>query len=241
MHRLENSQLFIGVTVALFLGSAALTIAQCASMPATYGTPMCSVRTTTLPIAAAEFLAMWVTMMTAMMLPSLMPMLWRYRRAVATTRHLDALTGCVGLGYFAVWSVLGIFAFAAQSFVSDMTLRWPMVAGCIVVITGALQFSDWKARHLKCCRAERPCCERLPADFSTAWRCGIRLGVHCAHCCIGLTLSLLAIGLMDVRAMALVTAAISVERLAPDGLRAARFIGGILLVIGAWMITRAMV
>ena len=35
----------------------------------------------TWPGAAASFLGMWVVMMVAMMLPSLVPMLWRYRQA----------------------------------------------------------------------------------------------------------------------------------------------------------------
>ena len=36
----------------------------------------------TWPGAAASFLGMWIVMMVAMMLPSLVPMLWRYRKAV---------------------------------------------------------------------------------------------------------------------------------------------------------------
>src|SRR5512132_1143961 len=39
----------------------------------------------TWPGAAAPFLGMWVVMMVAMMLPSLAPMLWRYRQAVGRT------------------------------------------------------------------------------------------------------------------------------------------------------------
>ena len=39
----------------------------------------------TWPGAAASFLGMWVVMMVAMMLPSLVPMLWRYRQAVGRT------------------------------------------------------------------------------------------------------------------------------------------------------------
>ena len=35
----------------------------------------------TWPGAAASFLGMWVVMTVAMMLPSLVPMLWRYRQA----------------------------------------------------------------------------------------------------------------------------------------------------------------
>ncbi len=39
----------------------------------------------TLAGAAASFLGMWVVIMVAMMLPSLVPMLWRYRQAVGRT------------------------------------------------------------------------------------------------------------------------------------------------------------
>jgi predicted metal-binding membrane protein len=50
---------------------------------------------------------------------------------------------------------------------------------------------------------------------------------------------LLVVGVMDLRAMALVTAAISVERLAPAGLRAARCIGLILIAAGLLQIVHA--
>src|ERR1043166_9770236 len=63
--------------------------------------------------AAASFLGMWVVMMAAMMLPSLVPMLWRYRQAVARTgeTRLGRLTALVGVGYFFVWTVFGMAAF----------------------------------------------------------------------------------------------------------------------------------
>jgi predicted metal-binding membrane protein len=50
---------------------------------------------------------MWVVMMVAMMLPSLVPMLWRYRQAVGRTgeTRLGRLTALVGVGYFFVWTV----------------------------------------------------------------------------------------------------------------------------------------
>src|SRR5207245_2010916 len=63
--------------------------------------------------AAASFLGMWVMMMVAMMLPSLVPMLWRYRQAVGRTgeTRLGLLTALVGVGYFFVWTVFGMAAF----------------------------------------------------------------------------------------------------------------------------------
>jgi predicted metal-binding membrane protein len=241
MRTLQTSQRFIVVSAALFFGSAALTVGWCGSMSALHGMSMCSGRTLTTPMSAAEFLGMWMAMMVAMMLPSLLPMLWRYRQVVIATTRLDALTACVGLGYFFVWAAFGVVAFAAESAMADMTTRWPMATGAIVLIAGALQFSRWKTHHLICCRAAPDCCGRWPAEVRTAWRHGLRLGAHCVHCCFGLTVVLLAVGVMDLRAMALVTAAISLERLAPGGLRVARFIGGILLTSGAFMIAHAMI
>jgi hypothetical protein len=54
---------------------------------------------------------MWVVMMAAMMLPSLVPMLSRYRRTIGGAENLGGLTALVGAGYFLVWSTWGIAAF----------------------------------------------------------------------------------------------------------------------------------
>jgi predicted metal-binding membrane protein len=78
----------------------------------------------------------------------------------------------------------------------------------------------------------------LPAD-GAAWRHGLRLGVHCSYCCLGLIALLLAIGVMDLRAMAAITAAITVERLAPAGERVARAIGAVVVLAGLLLIARA--
>jgi hypothetical protein len=56
---------------------------------------------------------------------------------------------------------------------------------------GALQFSAWKAHHLACCREAPARGHTLPADGSTAWRHGLRLGLQCSHCCAGLIAILL--------------------------------------------------
>jgi predicted metal-binding membrane protein len=50
---------------------------------------------------------------------------------------------------------------------------------------------------------------------------------------------LLVIGVMDLRAMAVVGAAITVERLAPAGERVARAIGGLVIGAGLFLIARA--
>jgi len=78
----------------------------------------------------------------------------------------------------------------------------------------------------------------MTADASAAWRHGLCLGVHCSYCCAGLTASFLALGAMDLRVMAVVTAAITLERLAPVSMRAARAVGVLGVITGALLIAR---
>jgi predicted metal-binding membrane protein len=115
----------------------------------------------------------------------------------------------------------------------------PIAVGGIVLIAGSLQFTAWKSRHLACCREVpgRGC--TLPADAATAWRHGLRLGLHCSQCCAGLTVILLVIGVMDLRTMAVVAAAITVERLSPAGELVARAVGAVVVGAGLFLIVRA--
>jgi len=68
---------------------------------------------------------------------------------------------------------------------------------------------------------------------------GLRLGLHCSYCCAGLTAILLVIGIMELRAMAVVAAAITLERLAPAGERVARATGVVIVGAGLFLIARA--
>jgi predicted metal-binding membrane protein len=176
--------------------------------------------------AAASFLAMWVVMMVAMMLPSLVPTLWRYSQA-----GLSQLTALVGVGYFAVWTVFGMVAYLVGLALPRAT---PIAVGVVVLLAGFFQFTAWKARHLACCR-EAPVEER----DRTAWQHGLSLGLHCSQCCVGLMAILLVIGVMNVLAMVVVAAAITVERLAPAGERVARAVGAVALGAGLFLIVRA--
>src|SRR4029077_4602289 len=132
--------------------------------------------------------------------PSLVPMLWRYRRAVGSTgeTRFDRLTALVGGAYFFVWTVFGMGAFPVGGVLAAIEMQQPAVArtvpiavGVVVLIAGSLQFSAWKLRHLVRCREAPLRGSTLPADAGTAWRHGLRLGLHCCHCCAGLMAILL--------------------------------------------------
>lgn len=203
--------------------------------------------------AAASFLAMWTVMMAAMMLPSSIPVLWRYRQSVGRTWELpDALRlALAAAGYILVWMLLGAAVYPLGAGITAVTMRDPAVArivpvatGLVVLIAGALQFTRWKAHQLACCRREgcreSSGCGRAPgASAFAAFRRGLRLGMHCCQCCAGLTAALLVTGIMDVPAMVAVTAGITLERLASAGERVARLIGIVMVGFGLVLIARA--
>jgi predicted metal-binding membrane protein len=249
---------FFGVSALLFAASAAVTIVCCTSMSGMSGMPMPGGWTMSMawmrmcgqtwPGAAASFLGMWVAMMLAMMLPSLVPMLWRYRQAIggAGASRLDRLTMFVGAGYFLVWTAFGMAVYPLGVALAALAMQLPALAravpiaiGVVVLVAGALQFTSWKAHQLACCRVAPGCGRPLPADAGTAWRRGLHHGLHCGTCCAGLTAVLLVTGIMDLGAMAAVTAAITVERLAPAGERVARAIGVVVVGAGLVLIARA--
>lgn len=246
-----SEQAFLTASALLFAGSAALTVAWSLAPP---GFDICGGGTGSIgwrpppggswPGAAAAFLGMWMVMMAAMMLPSLVPMLRHYRRAAggAGATALGRLTLLAGAGYFSMWALAGaaVFVLGAVLAVLEPWLPSPaagLATGLVVMAAGGLQFTPWKARHLAACRAAPICSVALSADPATAWRYGLQLGRHCCCSCAGPMAVLLVVGMMDLAAMATVTAAITADRLAPAGDRVGQAVGGAIVLAGLLMIT----
>jgi predicted metal-binding membrane protein len=193
-------------------------------------------------------IGMWTVMMMAMMLPSLAPTLWRHHRAVDRmgVSRPGRQTVLVGVGYFAVWSAIGMAVFSLDSALGAagmplLTLARPapFTVGVVVLAAGAMQLTAWKAHQLTRCREASAPGSLMPSDAAAAWRHGLRLGVHCSLSCAGLMATVLAVGVMDLRAMAVVTAAITAERLTPAGARVAGGIAVVAIGLGLLLIARA--
>jgi predicted metal-binding membrane protein len=198
--------------------------------------------------AAAAFLGMWTLMMLAIMLPSLVPMLSRYRRSLRgrAERRLGRLTAVAGTGYFLVWAAVGAAAYPLGVLLADACMRWPPLArsvpaatGAVLLLAGAYQLTTWKARQLERCCDGSPAGPPPSPTFRDAWRHGLGLGGGCARCCSGFVAVLLVTGVMELGAMALVAGAITAERLSPWPERAARVAGVAVLAGGVVAIVRA--
>jgi predicted metal-binding membrane protein len=254
-----SHRLFIGTTALLFVITSALTVVLCRSMSAMGSMQMPGGWTMSMAWmrmpgqswygAAASFTGMWIVMMAAMMLPSLVPMLCRYRRSVERTSKipLDLLTAVAGIGYFLIWTMWGIAIFPLGAALAELEMDMPALARTvpaaiagIVLIAGAVQFSGWKLRNLACCRQTPGHGSVLPGNASTALKHGFCLGLHCSLSCANLTIILLVAGVMDLRTMVLVTVAISAERLTSEGERIAWMIGIGLIGTGLFLVMRAL-
>jgi predicted metal-binding membrane protein len=248
---------FVAASAMLFVVCATLTAVLCTHMSGMDDMPMpggwmMSMMWMRMPgqawsDATVSFLVRWNVMMAAMMLPSLAPMLWHYRRAmgVANGTRRDLLTVLTGAGYFFSWNMFGLLIFPLGVTLAGVMLQWPelarfvpMTEGVVVAMAGAIQLTRWKARHLARCREAWLHSRMLPSTPDAAWRQGIRLGGHCCISCANLTAMLLIVGMMDLLAMTIVTAAITAERLAPSGERVAQAIGMVAIGTGLFLSAR---
>jgi predicted metal-binding membrane protein len=188
----------------------------------------------------AAFLAGWVTMTIAMMLPTTLPLLQIFRRLTAGRPDGVLLLLLVIGGYLATWAACGIVVLAASSFVQGygshlawLTSHPRMPSAALFVIAGTFQFSDLKYRCLDKCRS--------PLSFITSrwrgtrekwqsFRLGVEHGAFCVGCCWALMLLMFASSVASLTWMLALGAVMAVEKNVSWGRRLSRPVGVALLV-----------
>ncbi len=192
-----------------------------------------------MPVGIPSFVALWTVMMAAMMLPSVMPAVLLFATvAQSRTRFGFSVTptAVFVVGYLGVWALTGVaVAWVDQASGGAVTMSgWGRAfIGGALVAGGIYQFTRWKMICLGYCRE--------PIQFFMEhWRDGllgaIQMGAHhglyCLGCCWGLTLALIALGLMNPVWMIASTLLIFAEKVAPWGARFALVIGAALILAG---------
>jgi predicted metal-binding membrane protein len=184
------------------------------------------------------FVASWGVMMTAMMLPSALPMIGLYgamQRGRAPAGPRGVPVAVFTLAYLAVWAVSGVPVYVAHTlFMALSPHAFAYGVALILLAAGGFQFSPLKRACLRVCRS--------PLGFLLGhWRAGLRgslaLGwshaVFCLGCCWALMVVLVAAGAMGLAWVLLITAVVSAEKLLPAGEWIARATGGGLVLLGA--------
>ncbi len=183
------------------------------------------------------YVGIWVTMMSAMMLPSAAPTVLMFARV-----RRGAATWVFTLGYLLVWTGYGLAAYAVYRGIraaAPSFLAWddrgPWVAGGALVAAGLWQLTPLKTLCLRHCRSPLHWLLRGRSGRLGAVWMGIEHGAFCVGCCTGLMLALFALGVMSLFWMAVVTAAILVEKTLPGGEVFARLLAVVLVALGIWV------
>jgi predicted metal-binding membrane protein len=137
------------------------------------------------------FLAVWAVMMAAMMLPGAAPAVLR---RVADTRQVRAVPAFLA-GYLAVWTLVGVVVYACYR------PHGTAVAGVLAIAAGGYELTPAKRYLRRCCQ-----------DGS---RSGLRFGLYCVGSGIGLTVLLMALGVMSVGWMAILAFLSLAQKLLP--------------------------
>jgi predicted metal-binding membrane protein len=139
----------------------------------------------------AFFVALWVSMMAAMMLPGAAPAVLRRADASGGVRAVPLFVG----SYLAVWTLVGVAVYALYR------PHGSFVAGAVAIAAGVYEFTPVK-RHFR-----RRCRESI--------RSGFAFGLYCVGSSIGLMLMLVALGLMSVTWMSVIAVLAVAQKLLP--------------------------
>jgi predicted metal-binding membrane protein len=192
------------------------------------------------------YLGIWVTMMAAMMLPSVAPMVLmfaRLSRGQGRPTSTSFRTSAFLSGYFVAWIGYGLIAYGIYRLVAAADpgfLAWDRagaeIAGGAVAAAGIYQLTPLKELCLRHCRGPLHLILHGWRDGRLgALRMGGEHGLYCVGCCWGLMVILFALGVMSLLWMAVVAAVIFAEKVLPYGLRLSRVFALAFVLFGIWV------
>ncbi len=192
---------------------------------------------------AGLYVAGWVLMCVAMMLPTTLPLLAAFGRLTAARSDRVRLVAWLVAGYLGVWLAFGVAAHLFDLCLHEALERvfwlqmnpWIFGAGPLL-LAGLFQFSTLKYRCLERCRA--------PAGFVIQhWRggdparqslaIGAHHGIYCVGCCWALMLLMFAVGTGNIGWMLVLGAIMAIEKNLPLGNRLGKPLGIALIAWGA--------
>jgi predicted metal-binding membrane protein len=136
------------------------------------------------------FIAVWVAMMAAMMLPGAAPAVLR-RTHTGGVRAMPLFVG----SYLAMWTLAGVAVFAAYR------PHGTLAAGAVVIAAAVYEVTPLKRHFRRRCRE--------------ATGSGLTFGLCCAGSSAGLMAMLVAVGVMSITWMAVIAVLVLVQKLLP--------------------------
>jgi predicted metal-binding membrane protein len=139
----------------------------------------------------AFFLALWVPMMAAMMLPGAAPAVSRRAHASGRMRAVPLFVG----SYLAVWTLVGIAVYSLYR------PHGTVAAGTVTIAAGVYELTPLKQHFRRLCRE--------------GVRSGFGFGCCCVGSSIGLMLILVALSVMSLTWMSVIAVLVLAQKLLP--------------------------
>jgi predicted metal-binding membrane protein len=173
-------------------------------------------------LPALIYVAGWLLMSVAMMLPGIVPLLDIFRRVSLARRDRHLLLALVVAGYLAVWLIFGIAAqgldLGVHAILGGSALLLPyawLLGAAVIALAGAFELSPLKHFCLDKCRT--------PMSFVIQhWRgyahrrqallLGLHHGAFCVGCCWAIMLVMLIVGMGNVGLMLTFGAILAIEK-----------------------------
>ena len=188
-------------------------------------------------MSAGLFMSMWITMMVAMMFPTIAPIVLLHRMVVRKRGEGLLPTAVFAGGYLVVWAAVGLLPLGVLvgfRELSDGSAWVPRAGGAVLVLAGGYQFTRWKDTCVRACRS--PLTFLATHDFGRgargAFRAGASHGLYCLGCCWALMAVLLVIGLMNLAWMAGIAAIFLAEKNWKHGIGLTKVVGVAVLAFG---------
>jgi len=137
------------------------------------------------------FVAVWLAMMAAMMLPGAAPAILRRARAGGGVRAVPRFVG----SYLAVWGLVGVAVYVVYG------PHGTVAAGAIAIAAGVYELTPLKQSFRRRCRESA--------------RSGFEFGLYCVGSSIGLMAVLVALSVMSIAWMSVIGVLVLAQKLLP--------------------------
>lgn len=163
-----------------------------------------------------SFTATWTVMMTAMMLPSAMPLLFDFARNSERRRGWRTATAVLGATYLGMWLAFGVVCYLLYTAVGMPWSNQGLIGGVALVVAGLYALTPVKRASEALCRERCALHGPLPFNLTrSAVVAGVRYGMSCLGCSAGLMVAMVLIGMANLAWMIVLAAIVLVYKLAP--------------------------
>jgi predicted metal-binding membrane protein len=163
-----------------------------------------------------SFATTWLVMMAAMMLPTVLPLIYEFAHNSEGRRGWQVATAALGVAYLSVWLVFGLLCYAIYR---ALNMPWPnqhLIGGLALVLAAIYAITPLKRASEARCRELCALHDPLPFNLlRSALVAGTRYGLSCIGCTAGLMVAAVIIGMTSLSWMIIISGLILVYKLAP--------------------------